>query len=445
MFGFGVGTKWIRRWGWFGEAVVLAVIIIVVVSWAPVREVANRSISFARSATSSVSRTSDARDDRADAWLARHVEYAASEILARRERADDALSFRAVEILSSRTTARGETEYAIDAGSVDGLRSGDAVVFGDALVGLVTDVETRRAWCRGTASPSHRFAATLHASVARSRERVLEFAVAGSHREPGRLDLRIFREWDAFGAFSEGGLPIATAFRADSSVPAGLRIGTARRLRDRTGSPLRDAVIEPAVRFDTILAAVVVPSGDREGPTAENRERAWTPLEALMTHSADTVRSRASGILDRGARDGVRPGAAVSIGGTWIGLVDRVTRTTCRVRFAADPGVVVDGIGFSGAGAGMPFSLRGVGVLSGRGRVRVLLAERDRDRIEDATRWTWMTRPGQANVPGGLRVATALVASGIRADDGVARTTVPAAGGAATIWIARPAVEGVRP
>ncbi len=435
MFGFGVGTTWIRRWGWLGEAAVIAAVVVVVVSWAPVRDVAQRVTVLARAATSAVSTTADTRDDRADTLLALHADYAASAV---RDRGLDPIVV--VEIIEVRSTSRGEREYAIDAGSLDGLRPGDPVVFGDSLVGLVHSVDADRSWCLGAASPAHRFAATLHASVARSRERVLEFAVAGSHREAGCLDLRIFREWDAFEG--GGGLPIATASRADSQVPAGLRLGTARRLRDRSGNPLRDAVIEPDVRFDSILAAAVVASGDT---TRADRRAAWRPVEATLSHAADPVRARASGILDRGARDGVRRGAAVSMGGTWIGIVDRVAGRTSRVRFAADPGVRVDAIGFEDAGPGVPFALEGVGLLARRGHVRSSVARSELARASDADGWTWVTRPGREAVPGGLRLSTAMVATSLRNADGIASAPLPAAGRVATIWVPRLDRQEARP
>lgn len=304
----------------------------------------------------------------------------------------------------------------LDVGSDDGVRAGDLVLFGAALVGVVHETAPITSVVWPSAHPRHRIAATLHAKVARRRERVPDFVLEGSGRFPGRLEVHVVTDPREL---VEG---FAVATSGDDGRRAGLWVGTIEERRDRTGRVVLGHLVRPAFEPGELLAFVVLPSGEpapgrrtafvgggagtREAYRARRaqdrlrHERRWSVVGASVRHDVDLSPGRRSGVLDRGARDGVRPGSAVLAGGRYAGRVTSVGIGRSRFRFASDAGMRTPMLALDEGGRP-----RGRVRLEGRGS----LADERFDRVGDAAGATpldaLVTAPGDPTLPPGVPIA----------------------------------------
>lgn len=474
MLGFRARSWFARRYGWIVDGVAVAILGVVAVTLLPLRELAHALpvvseggflVPVSGWPASAAARVPAAVRDGADpagvddspaggstrdaaafrrARSAevgrRHQRFAVSHLAALEYPA-----FVPVALLDVEPGPTGTVGIAGGRGS--GIRVGDPVLFGEYLVGLISSVGTDHSRFRKIAHPEHRLAAVVHHSVARYRELVRPFALQGSRRHGGVLELRIFRDWDTL----TDSMPVATGSHDTQRIPAGLRIGDARPLRDPSDRVVFSGIVEPAVDCRLILHAIVLPSAASDAGAGASaaveagaeawaahcrsvdvrdpaRHAPWKVIDAQVVRTRDLSAVRLSATLDRGRRHGVVVDAAVVVDGRYVGRVSHVATDRCRFRLLADTGMDTFVLGSADGNAGRQQlavtiapkavlgRLRGLGAYAGDGALELELYR------DSNARGTVSALSGRAPVyttagidrlvPGGLAVDVTPVAAG---------------------------------
>ena len=373
-------TKWVRRHGWLLRAAGVILLLLAMFRWLPVERWAAGFLPSDPACwppvAADIARASDRRavEPRSVATPEERTEGATTTRADARERH----SGRAVRVARSRFGSRAvlarmvrsgpsvDSPIVIDAGSRDGVREGDAVVFEDVWVGTVSRVSERESRVLPLAHPSARFAATLHASVASRLEEVPVFAVTGSVRYPGKLEIAIHGSPGSI----EPGSELETA-PGDERHPAGFRLGTARPLTDRTGRSVFGAVVEPPIDPRGILCVGVITSGVSAGTGVRGIERSraggFEILDAGPVSALDWSPFRRSGVLELTGDRRAPVGAAVVRGGAFVGCLASGGGGRVRFRACSDAGSVTQAILLpDDGGPGSPVCVRGLGPFASR-------------------------------------------------------------------------------
>lgn len=293
-----------------------------------------------------------------------------------------------------------------------GVRPGLPVASGDAYVGRVLAVPpgadaSPRATVPGVVTVELVTAGDFHvgARVARAEGGVLMTvggldALARGRGRERAPELRLAVHHPSDREVGEGLARVHELF-ADAEPYAaladGFHLGQLAREADEGRVFLR-----PELDYQDGLYHVVVLAPPDEGlPLEVERDpslldASW--LEAPALSVSDPSPWRESAKLRAGARDGVRPGAAVALGPRLVGRVARVGPTTCDVAFLGDPG----------------FSVVAVALLAGEEAPRVLgrLVSLGRVAGTDRVRLRWLARSPLPESGAGARAARLFTGSG---------------------------------
>jgi hypothetical protein len=204
-----------------------------------------------------------------------------------------------------------------------------------------------------------------------------------------------------------------------AALADGLHLGRVRR-----GEEEGRVFLEPEIDYEDGLYHVVVLAPPGEGLPLEARrdpslfDSSWLAVAPLTV--ADPNPARESAKLRAGARDGVRPGAAVAMGPRLVGRVTRVGPTTCDLSFVGDPG----------------FSVVAVALFEGTDEPRILgrLVTLGRESGTDRVRMRWNARialelePTAADGTRGARLFTGSGDSGLESGFFLGEARLPVAG-----------------
>ncbi|MBI4612618.1 MAG: hypothetical protein HY720_03320 [Planctomycetes bacterium] len=153
----------------------------------------------------------------------------------------------------------------LDRGASDGVRVGDAIVWGDALVGQVFLVQPRTCEARLLCDPKMRVPAVVLPSAGReseagqkSREQGVLVGTAG---RTCRLE---FVPWKA--GLAPGDRLMTSGFRGE--IPRGLVLGTVTDVANQEAATYLEVEVEPAVDPDRLHEVLVV-RGEERPPAGE--------------------------------------------------------------------------------------------------------------------------------------------------------------------------------
>lgn len=313
--------------------------------------------------------------------------------------------YRVGQVLGS---TPGEKTLRVGLGSRDGVQIGSPVLFGDAWIGSV--LETGPEDCR-VVLVSH---ADFHAGAYVPQEdrdgKRIRFCVSGVRSNEHALEIRFVTVYDELRA----GEPVRT-LPPEGERSWSPRLGRIVRLTNpATGSRGVLRLLPHADLSSLLFVSIRCDPAVATGAAVPDLPSSPAPVtvEGRVSQAMDSSPFRRSLLVDRGARDGVEPGAAVLASGVYIGTVARVSERVCRVQVITDPDLQILGTLASIEGEVTTESLAGLRCryrspwLLGGGEIQVI------DQGETpiaAGGYLLLTAPGSGRVPPGLPVAVVRV------------------------------------
>lgn len=154
-------------------------------------------------------------------------------------------------LAAAKTDGDYPTVLTIDKGSAEGLKAGQAVMYNEALIGIIAEVREHDATVRTILDPDARIACVIQAA---SRSQGVLKRTAGENTAPGSTPLyRI--EFLPDDASVAAGDPVVTSGAA--LLPAGIPIGTVTAIGTDPETDKRYAVVEPLADFRNLNTMIV--------------------------------------------------------------------------------------------------------------------------------------------------------------------------------------------